>query len=67
MEIKTEIKIGDIVMVCQTKDNFKNNDFNIEMIVVSNNLPNEYSYSVRHKTWAKGLTINVPQNYCKLK
>jgi len=60
-----EIQIGDTVMVCQTKDNYRNKDFNIEMTVVNESCP--HSWNVRCKDWDEGIVIPMPKNYCKIK
>lgn len=56
-------KVGDTVMCCQTKDDFKNGNYNTEMIIVSEE--SEYSWRVRHKTWVNGESVPLPKNYCK--
>lgn len=61
--IKPIHKIGDTVMCCQTKDEFKNGDYNIEMIIVSEE--SEYCWNLKHKTWVNGETVPMPKNYCK--
>lgn len=59
---KYKIRIGDTVMVCQTKDNYKNNDFNVKMQVVNEALN---LYAVRCFDWPEGQTVGMPKKYCK--
>lgn len=65
IEIDRDIKVGDVVMVCQTKDEYRENNFNVEMKVVAEN--DEYTWNVWHESWEPDITVPMPKNYCRLK
>jgi hypothetical protein len=65
IEVDRDIKVGDTVMVCQTKDEFRENNFNVEMEVVAED--GEYTWKVRHHTWEPNVTVTMPKTYCRLK
>lgn len=57
-----EIKVGDTVDCCMTKDDLKNKVYPAKVIIVS---IEEYTYHITMKHWSENESVPVPKNFVR--